>query len=180
MKLPIWKLQFTLYIFSKIYFLSGNDIPTYFVYFLSWSKEKIFLKLVVQRNLSPFYHAPDKLSIPLNQLLCNQIYKPLYNHNLITHYLLLPIIYYWLLFIKKNKKNEKKEKPGCKKIKALDHCFGKSLRQFLCEARSILRFPVQVTHFRFNHIRFNHFRLITSGSGKTPQYQHTISLFFSF
>lgn len=108
-----------------------------------------------------------------------------------TTYLLSPIIYYWLLFIKKNKKKWK-EKPGCKKkLRPLDHCFGKSLRQFLCEARSILRFPVQVTHFRLTISSltisgltisgFNHFRLITSGSsGKTPQYQHTISLFFSF
>jgi len=87
-----------------------------------------------------------------------------------------------IIYQEEQKKNEKKEKPGCKKkIKALDHCFGKSLRQFLCEARSILRLPVQVTHFRLTISGFNHFRLITSGSsGKTPQYQHTISLFFSF
>merc|ERR1712203_1250559 len=95
-----------------------------------------------------------------------------------TYYCLLSIIDYYL-------SRRRKKNLAVKKIKALDHCFGKSLRQFLCEARSILPFPVQVTHFRFNHIRFNHFRvnhfrLITSGSRKTPQYQHTISLFFSF
>jgi len=54
-----------------------------------------------------------------------------------------------IIIYQEEQKNEKKEKPGCKKKnKALDHCFGKSLRQFLCEARSILQFPVQVTHFR--------------------------------
>jgi len=64
-----------------------------------------------------------------------------------TYYCLLSIIDYYLS--RRTKKMKRKKNLAVKKKnKALDHCFGKSLRQFLCEARSILQFPVQVTHFR--------------------------------
>ena len=32
------------------------------------NKEKLALKLVVQGNLNPFYHAPEQLSIPIDKL----------------------------------------------------------------------------------------------------------------